>query len=225
MVLASLMLMAAAGPIKPNGAHVRPTDQCFVIEVDGRPVGVTHQVVRKSVSGDQRVWDVVVHQKAEALNFDMRDHFILRRSDLLPIQFDSQKDGVEHVRLVYSDGRVVGYKTGEKGRAPVDSSLPGPTWEGNLWGVTFGALPLRSGAEFSLPFFQYDKGLGQFTLKTAGGETVLTPSGPVEAWRVDAGADAAHRVTYLIEKRTGAELGTRAGKFATRLGGDCSGIH
>ena len=226
VVVSSILTLASAAmlPVMPDGAHVHPADQCFVIEVAGKPVGMTHQIVRKAAYAGRPAWDVVVHQKADALKFDLRDHFVLRRSDLRPIAFDSRKDGVEHVRLAYGDGRVVGYKTGDKGREAVDTKLSGPTWEGNLWGVTFGALPLKTNAEFALPFFQYDKGLGQFTLKTVGSETVDTPSGPVAAWDVDAGADATQRVTYLIDKKTGAELGTRAGKFATRLGGDCSGI-
>ena len=226
MVVSSIPALAApmAVPVAPDGARVHPADQCFVIEVDGKAVGVTHQLVRKMVSRGRPVWDVVVHQKADALKFDMRDHFVLRRSDLLPIAFDSRKDGADHVRLAYRSGRVTGYKIDEKGRVPIDTQLRGPTWEGNLWGVTFGALPLRAGAQFTLPFFQYDKGVGEFTLKTLGIETVTTPSGPVEAWAVDAGADAEQRVTYLLDKKTGAELGTRAGKFATRMGGDCSGV-
>jgi hypothetical protein len=199
-------------------------DQCFVIERAGRPIGLTRQIIRASTRDGRRVWDIVVHQKADAMQFDLRDHFVLSRRDLRPISFDSRRNGVEHVRLSYADGRVTGHKTDENGTVGIDTALTVPTWDGNLWGVTFGALPLRLDGSFELPFYQYDQGLGRFSLTTTGSETVQTPSGAVEAWVVDAGTDAKRRVTYLIGKKTGEELGTRAPQFATRLGGDCSAI-
>lgn len=226
MVIATLALVASASAfVSPDGTRLRPIDQCFIIERKGQPIGLTRQVIRADKRDGRRVWDVVVHQKAAAMHFDLRDHFVLARKDLRPIDFDSSKHGVEDVRLVYMTTRVTGHKAGDKGRVPIDVPLEGPTWEGNLWGVTFGALPLRRGAKFRLPFYQYDQGLGQFTLSTSGSEIVQTPGGPVAAWVLDAGIDPVHRVTYLIGKRTGDELGTQAPGFTTRLGGDCSGIN
>jgi hypothetical protein len=224
LFVALATVVAASAFAVPNGTRLRPIDQCFVIERKGQPIGLTRQVIRADKREGRRVWDVVVHQKAAAMHFDLRDHFVLARKDLRPIAFDSRKDGIEDVRLSYSATRVTGQKIGDKGPVAVDVPLKGPTWEGNLWGVTFGALPLRAGAKFSLPFYQYDQGLGRFTLSTTGAETVQTPSGPVEAWVVDAGIDPERRVTYLIDKRTGDELGTRAPGFGTRLGGDCSAL-
>ena len=227
MMLAAFALGFAAPPamvIGPDGTRLRPVDQCFLIERGGQPIGATRQIGRSTVLDGRRVWDVVVHQKADAMHFDLRDHFVLMRRDLRPIAFDSRKNGVEDVRLTYRNGRVIGRKIGDKGALAIDTPLPGPTWEGNLWGVTFGALPLRPGAKFTLPFFQYDQGLGEFTLSTTGTETVQTPAGPVRAWVVDAGTDPTHRVTYLIDRKTGEELGTRAMGFETRLGGDCSAL-
>jgi FAD/FMN-containing dehydrogenase len=209
----------------PNGARLHAVDQCFAIERKGQPIGLTRQVVRASRLNGRPVWDIVVHQKADAMHFDLRDHFVLARKDLQPITFDSRKDGVEDVKLSYANGHVTGHKAGDKGQQePVDIAFTGPIWEGNLWGITFGALPLRMGTEFSLPFYQYDQGLGRFTLKATGTESVQTPAGPVQAWVVDAGTYKSPRVTYLIDKKTGDELGTRAEGFGTRLGGDCSGI-
>ncbi|OAN60091.1 DUF3108 domain-containing protein [Sphingomonas sp. TDK1] len=47
-------------------------------------------------------------------------------------------------------------------------SAPGAVWDGNLVGLAFAALPLAEGKTYELPFFQYDKGMGRFTLKVVG---------------------------------------------------------
>lgn len=75
-----------------------------------------------------------------------------------------------------------------------------------------------------MPFYQYDKGFGTFTLKVAGSDIVETPGGKVDVWTVDVATGADRLVTYLIGKTNGAELGTRAPGFSTRFGGDCSGL-
>jgi hypothetical protein len=218
------LALALSSIQSPDGSQIHPVDQCFVIERNGKPVGVTHQTIRSTALNGVRVWEVIVHQQIPSRKFDLRDHFVLARRDLLPIAFDSRKDAIEDVKLHYSRVRVTGYRTSDKGHVPIDTALPGPTWEGNLWGVTFGALPLSLGASFTLPFFQYDLGLGQFTLRVIGTEAVHSPEGPIEAWLVDAGINGAQRVTYLIGKQNHEELGYRAMGFASHLGGDCSGV-
>jgi len=216
----TLALLAALATAVPDGMRLRPGDRCYTLSRAGQPVGLERQVIRAVRIGRERAWDVVVHQRVAAMRFDLRDHFVLRRRDLTPITFDSRKDGAEHVRLTYSPTRVTGWKTGASGREPINVALAGPTWDGNLWGPMFGALPLASGQSYSVPFYQYDKGPGAFTLAVTGEEQVDNSSG----WTVDAGTDPARRSTYVLAKADGRTLAVRAGPFTTAPGGDCAGL-
>lgn len=224
VVLVMLAVAASDGLVKPDGSRLQPGDRCYVMELRGKPVGVTRQMIRADRRDSKPVWDVVVHQRAPSMRFDLRDHFVLAKRYLTPLAFDNRKLGVEQVRLRYDGRHVSGVKVENGTTTPIDLTTPGLVWEGNLWGVTFGALPLKQGTTFTLPFYQYDKGIGRFTLTVTGSETVKTPDGSVDAWVVDAGIDSKRRSTYLIDKRDGWEVGTRAGPFTTRLGGDCTGL-
>lgn len=232
MVISAILLAAFAAQtnaVPPvDGERIRPATQCFAMQRDGQTIGSTLQTIRAVKEDGAAAWDVVVHQRVgDGSRFDMRDHFVLRKADLRPIRFDN--DSVrgpmhQHIELSYGDGRVTGMrKIGDK-ETPVDVELPDPVWEGNLWGVTFGALPLKEGGTYTLPFYQYDKGLGEFSLKVTGSETVATPDGPVEAWTVDVNTGKGPVATYLIGKDDGTELGSRAPGFANVPGGDCSGL-
>lgn len=99
-------------------------------------------------------------------------------------------------------------------------ALTGPTWDGNLWGPMFGALPLASGQSYTVPFYQYDKGSGSFTLTVTGEEG----AGDAASWTVDAGTDPARHSTYVLSKTDGRTLAVRAGPFVTSPGGDCTGL-
>ena len=224
MMIAMLALAASADLVRPDGTKLRPVTQCFAILRDGKEVGSTLQRVTALKVGGRAMWEIVIHQRVAAFNFDMRDHFVVDRRDLRPSWFDSTKSGKRHIALTYTDGSVTGTRTEADGDTPIRQAFAGPVWEGNLWGIAFGALPLQAGAKFELPNYQYDKGIGRFQLEVTGSEDVETPAGKVAAWTVRVGDDPAKAVTYLIDQKTGDELGTRAGPFATRLGGDCSGL-
>lgn len=200
-----------------EGSRLTTGTTCYAIVRGEQVIGAARQSVTGSVIGGQRVWDIVVHQRLANGAFDLRDHFVLRQSDLAPIAFDSRKSGAEHVRVAYSPGKAV---TTRPSAAPVETVLTEPVWEGNLWGLTFAALPLAQGAHFELPFYQYDKGLGRFTLDVVGSDKVADE----DAWIVEATADGQRKVRYFIGKASHAELGYAGGGFASRLGGDCSAI-
>ena len=55
-------------------------------------------------------------------------------------------------------------------------------------------------------------------------ELVETPEGRVGAWVIDAGPSETERLTYLISKADGRELGYSAPEGGQRLGGDCTGL-
>ena len=213
-----LLLVLAAQAALPavDGTRLQPGSVCYAIARGETVMGATLQTVKATNANGVPAWDIVIHQRVGD-KFDLRDHFVLRRTDLAPIAFDSRKAGVEHVRVAYGPGKLV---TTRPGAAPVETPLAGPVWEGNLWGLTFAALPLAEGAHFELPFYQYDKGLGSFNLDVVGSEKM----GERDAWVVEASPDGQRKIRYFIGKADNAELGYVGGGFAQRLGGDCSGI-
>ena len=214
MLLLALAAQAALPAV--DGTRLRPGTVCYAIARGETVMGATLQTVKATNANGAAAWDIVIHQRVGD-KFDLRDHFVLRRKDLAPIAFDSSKAGVEHVRVAYGPGKLI---TTRPGGAPVETALTGPVWEGNLWGLTFAALPLAEGAHLELPFYQYDKGLGRFSLDVVGSEKV----GERDAWLVEASPGGDRKVRYLIGKADHAELGYAGGGFAQRLGGDCSGI-
>jgi hypothetical protein len=181
-------------------------------------------VARETEDG-RPVLRIVVHQSVNGGAFDMRDVFTLDAATLRPLRLENTRKGVTHIRAVYGPDRITGERHEAGGTtAAIDVPLTGPVWDGNLFGLTFAALPLAEGATFVLPYWQYDKGFGDFTVRVTGSETVQTPAGPVEAWVLDAGPSPESRLTYLIGKTDHRELGYRAGPGSQMLGGDCSAL-
>lgn len=227
LAMAAVALMGAATEPRPNGRLIRAGAACYTIMRGDKPVGTTSQTISATTENGRPTWDVVVHQKVAAVGFDMRDHFVLERNTLLPVRFDSAAGrdtsarGYHRIELVYGGGRVRGTRETAAGKTAIDVALASPVWEGNLWGVTFAALPLRAGGTYSLPFWQYDKGLGAFTVRVVGEERVSTPTGMIDAWILEAGADPARLARYQIAKASRQELGYAAGPSGQRLGGAC----
>lgn len=224
--MALIALAQLALTAMPQAAPIADSQTCYSITrtQDGvtRPIGVTWQEVRRDRQNGIDVLRVVVHQRGAGGRFDMRDAFVLRADTLQPISFENTRQGRLHVALRYAPGRVQGERIDDDVRQSIDVALPEPVWEGNLFGVTFAGLPLQNGAVFRLPYFQYDKGVDAFDVRVAGSETVSTPDGPIEAWVVEAATGADIRITYLIAKAGGRELGYRGRSFSQMMGGDCS---
>ncbi|WP_313534852.1 hypothetical protein [Sphingomonas sp.] len=214
MLIAAMPMPEAA---VPDGSRLREGSACYALTREGKPIGQTWQRVRAATDGGTPVWDIIVHQRVGDGRFDMRDHFVVRRSDLRPLRMDSRRNGVEHVRVRYNGASI---QVTRPDHADTQVLAPGAVWDGNLWGLTFAALPLAEGQTYALPFFQYDKGLGRFTLKVVGSAKVDAQ----DAWLVDADAGNGRIVRYLIGKNPAAELGTETPMFGQRLGGDCSAL-
>ena len=218
-----LFLLAAATlpAIIPDGTRLREGEVCYAITAtkDGatRVIGGVFQSVKRRQSGDVDALAIVVHQRLANGKFDMRDEFLVHRKDLRPISLDNFRGGEAHVHLDYGPSQVTGWKAEKGVRTPISVKTEGPVWDGNLWGLTFAALPLRQSSSFELPMYQYDSGLGAFTGRVTGEETV----GGAKAWTVDAGVSKDRRTTYLIG-HDGRELGYRAGPMAQTVARDCS---
>lgn len=227
ILLAALAATNAATP-SVDGLLLKAGSTCYTISNGGKPVGTTLQTITPSSDHGRPVWDIVVHQKVGNGTFDMRDHFVVDKKTLLPIRMESQRGkerterGWHRVAVEYGPRSIRGTKETAAGTMPIDVPLTGKVWDGNLWGVTFAALPLREGGTYTLPFWQYDQGFGTFTAHAVGSELVETPTGKVEAWTVDAGTDPARLLRYRIAKVPRQELGYTAGEHAETVGGACS---
>jgi hypothetical protein len=227
-MLSALLILASLGGV-PEGSRLRADAACYTIfsgkEGQEQVIGVTSQTIAGDRIGGRKVWRIVVHQRLAGGRFDMRDVFVLDARTLQPLTLQNSRNGKPHARLDYRPGRVTGSLWDQAGVPhSVDQPLSGPVWEGNLFGPTFAVLPLAAGARFEVPFYQYDKGLGTFTVFVKGRKIVQTPTGPVDAWVLDAGAGSDERLEYLIAKKSRRELGYRASEGSQQLGGDCSGL-
>ncbi len=212
----------------PDGTTLALGDSCYTITAgaDGKeqPIGYVFQSLTSDRVDGVDVLTVVVHQHLSTKKFDLRDRLVLRKADLTPLHLDTDRDGSPHVHLDYVSSRVTGWKVVDGAKQPIDVALDGKVWDGNLWGVTFAALPLKSGVNYKLPVYQYDSGKGDFYIKVDGEQKITTPRGDVQAWVAEVGLKPDERVKYLLGQMPRMELGYNAGPMSQRLGGDCAGL-
>ena len=179
----------------PDGSRLALGQYCYNMTAmkNGaeKPIGVTFQSISRQQFQGVDALAIVVHQHMFSGKFDMRDSFLLRRSDLRPMLLDTDRDGVPHVHLDYSERQITGWKMVGATKQPIHVDLAGPVWDGNLWGETFAALPLASHAALTLPTYQYDSGLGTFYIDTSDQHEESTPAGKVHAWQIKAGLSRA----------------------------------
>lgn len=226
----SLLLLLAQDPASaPDGGRLAESRTCYTLNMtrggSTRPIGVTWQTVERTVRDGRPVLEVVVHQSINGGAFDMRDAFVLDAVTLRPLSLVNTRQGKPHVTLTYGEDRITGQRVEADGAVhSVDVPLDGPVWEGNLFGLTFAALPLAEGATFSVPYWQYDKGFGRFAVRVTGSRTVETATGPVDAWVVEGGPESSPPITYLIGKTDNHEISYSAAQGSQTPGGDCSAL-
>ena len=241
ILLASLAACAQAPPngnlvptlevstaVTPDGTALRTGDSCYTMfsTTGGKhPIGVTFQSIQPVKAGSVDALAVVVHQHMSDGKFDMRDAFLLRRKDMLPISFENTRFGKPHVHLEYGERKVDGWKLAKDGhKDEVHLTFATPVWEGNLWGVTFAALPLRQGESYRLPIYQYDSGPDEFLVDVKAPGTSPGTHGPEPQWELRAGT-AAFRADYRVSGGpTRMEQSYVAGTQTQEPGGDCTGV-
>lgn len=225
----ALVLIGGPDPqADPDGARLKAGETCFAIELNGQVMGATRQVVRAAEHEGRPAWRIEIHQRLPALQFDVRDTFLVDRRDLTAMRYESDRTAsdrapAQQVRITYGLDFVSGSKTVGDTRTSISEPLGRPVHDGNLWGLTFSGLDLHEGARHTVPSWHYDRGLGAFAVAVVGSRDVDTPDGSVAAWVVEVG-DGGRTTTYLIAKADHAELGYSAGPFRQRLGGDCAGF-
>ena len=216
--------------VLPSGDRLKEDSACYttVRIAEGQapsPIFNVLQTIKFTKHEGKPAVEVVVHQRRLDGKISLRDHFLLDATSLRPFEFRSERNGVEVAKLSYSDTRILGTKVSHEGKQEtVDLALSRPVWEGNLWGITFGAVPHQLGENYVIPFYQHDKGLGEFKFKVIGNEVVQTPDGKVDAWVLDLALDNNRKMQYLVSRADGRELGLRGSGYAQFLGGDCSAL-
>ena len=212
----------------PDGTLLKLGDYCYTITADHdgatEPIGLTFQTIHRQQVDGVDALAIVVHQHLSSGKFDMRDSFLLRRSDLRPIRLDNERNGLPHVHLDYTADHVSGWKMVDGKKQPIDIGFAGPVWDGNLWGETFAALPLEVGKEYQLPVYQYDSGKGFFFVNAVGRKKLDTPVGAFDAWVLRAGLKKDEQADYYVGSGERLELGYAAGPSSQHLGGDCGAL-
>ena len=214
-------------PDIPDGARLFPHETCYAVELNGQVAGATRQSVHAAILGSRPVWRIEIHQRLPALEFDVRDVFLVDRSDLSAIRYEStrlasSRSPARTVRVDYGSTAIRGSMRVGEAHTELEGSVQYPVWDGNLWGLAFAGMDLHEDARHTLPFWHYEKGEGVFNVRVLGSEFVPTPRGAVDAWVVEADGGSGSTTTYWIAKSDHAELGYSTGPIEQRLGGDCS---
>lgn len=228
----TLLALTPLALVEPDGSRLAESRQCYTLyrmtEAGEVPIGNTWQTVERSEHDGEPAWRIVVHQYGSGGAFDMRDEFLLAADNLAPIEFSSRFRGSRgpghDIELYYTAQRIRGTRHEGESAKTIDVPLQNPVWEGNLWGLTFAALPLRANAHFELPFWQYDKGFGVFDVVVTGERNVELDGATVAVWIVQAGIKGGAHSEYLIAKDSHKEIGYGGAGFRQALGGDCSAL-
>jgi hypothetical protein len=223
--------VAASSPATtpmPDGNLLPSGTSCYAITAtkDGatHTVGHTFQSIERTTHDGKPALRVIVHQRMGA-KFDMRDTFLLDAKTLRPFEVQNMRFGKPHVRDVYAGQGVTETRWDASGKETMtQKSLTQPVWEGNLFGVLFAALPLKAGAHYTMPNYQYDKGEGTFAIDVTGTRNIDTPSGKREALVLQAGPTG-QQIEYLIGAKPRIELGYNGPQgFGQSLAPNCTGF-
>ncbi len=150
----TLLAAFALASVIPEGRQLREGESCYsILAKKGdtpQTIGSVFQSVTRRQVGKTEALTIVIHQRLANGKFDMRDEFLVRSDDLRPISLDNMRDGKPHVHLDYDETGVTGWKVVDGNKENVAVKLSQPVWGGNLWGLTFAALPMKSGARYEL---------------------------------------------------------------------------
>ena len=78
-------------PVDVDGSHLEEGRICYDIFLGGDRVGRTIQTVEATRHDGEQVWNITIHQSLPARSFEMRDEFVVRQSNLLPISLISER--------------------------------------------------------------------------------------------------------------------------------------
>ena len=97
---------------RPSGALLAAGEACYLIadtrSGQARPLGRTYQRIDRDTVGGREVLRILVHQEVQNGAFRMRDRFVLDAGTMLPIEFESRRNGEPHVTLTWSAQGISG---------------------------------------------------------------------------------------------------------------------
>lgn len=227
LLLAQGVDIISVKPGDVDGSHLDEGRSCHNISLGDDVIGHARQDIEAASHAGEAVWKITIRQEVPGRSFKMRDEFVVRQANLLPISLISERgsnreaSGWQRVSIAYDGGFITGTRETRGGIVPIRERTETPVWDGNLWGLLFASLPLAPGARFEIPMWQYDKDFGLFQVRVAGSGPVSTPNGTEQAWLLEAGADPDRLVRYVMSKEDLNELSYEAGPMRQALSSNC----
>ena len=184
---------AAAGPVPWEPARIAPGTFTYRIMLQGNAFGEETRTVARASEGGR---DVVTVTTRSVLGPIMRqdDTTAFDAITLAPLrvrQSTTMQNQPGFVRIEYAGGRVRGQartvRPGQPAREmTIDTSVAAGTLDDNQLGVALLALPYAAGARWTLPVFQGgENAIRTMSVRVAGEESVTTPAGTFETWKVE----------------------------------------
>jgi len=210
--------------------RLREGRTCYDILLRDEKIGATVQTIEAVTEELTPAWKITIHQTVPSRSFEMRDEFLVGRSSLLPISVVSERGGYrnapgwQRVSVEYQGSRITGTRKTKGGVLPINVRTSSPRWDGNLWGPLFASLPLDAGSDFTIPIWQYDKGLGEFDVQVSGSGPYSTSEGTVEAWFFEAGTSPDQRSRYVFSQASFEELASGSGPMRQAISQSCPGL-
>lgn len=196
---------SATVPWQPD--RIRPGTLTYRVLVQGNPFGEETRTITRGTEGGRNVVTVMT---ATTIGPILRQHdtTTFDAATLAPIrvrQAGTMQNQQLFVRLDYDGGRVRGQartpgRGGPTERA-IDTTVAAGTIDENQLAMMV-ALPYAAGARFSIPVFSSSEGnVRTLTASVTGEESITTPAGTFETWKVEmTGMDQA--VVMYISRET-----------------------
>ena len=206
MILCAAAALAATGARAqtaeptptPDAARVWRGTITYRVSFNGDTTGVDTAALR--VDGAHFVASDRMHLMGVSRAAEVR----MALPALSPVSSTSTMDaGGQHgeERVAYADGRVRG-NTAMPGTpaGDIDAEVPAGTWDFAGLAPVIMALPLRTGAVWTLPAYtSYVRAVTPYRVEVGAVETVETPMGPVRAYRVHVTGGQADMLYWFSE--------------------------
>ena len=175
MIALTLALIAEDPSALPDGSRLMEGETCYLMSVtrtgEPAPLGRTYQRVDRETVDGRDVLRVIVHQEVQNWAVSLRDAFVVDGVTMLPVAFSNPRNGERHIELEYGKDQIAGARYSEDDTVDtINVPLTALVWGGNLYALTFAALPLA--ADRALPFLS-----GSMTRLLASSSSMLPDRG------------------------------------------------
>lgn len=204
-------LAPPAGASLPwDPARIAPGTNTYRIMVQGNAFGQETRTIARTDEGGRSVFTVTTNTTLGPI-LRQDDTTTFDAATLAPVrvrQAGAIQNQPTYVRLDYEGGRVRGQsRTAQPGRAPeehtIDTTVAAGTLDDNQLGVAVLALPYAAGARWTLPVFTGGQNaMRTVTVRVAGEESVTTPAGTFDTWKVEVAGLEQTVNMYISKERT-----------------------